>query len=523
MVLLTLLIGCAVFERAGLIEARPAIKPAGAVAADHPLASEAGARLLREGGNAVDAAIAAALSSGVVQPSGSGLGGGGFAVVAGPAGALALDFREVAPAAATRDMFAGGASSVLGGLAVAVPSEALGLADLHRRLGRLPLRDVAAPAIEQAENGFDTGPHLAAALLSAPAMRALFESRNRRPNLAKTLHAWAATGGETFRHGWVAQDLVAATRAAGGVLSLEDLQAYTVKERVPLRGTYAGWTILTMPPPSSGGVALLQMLGATDRLTDAHCQVEATKHAMADRASYGGDPDFVPVDTAALLSPARIGAIRADCGARTFPPEHYAAPTSAPSDAGTLHISAMDGEGMAVALTTTINTSFGSRVIAPMSGVLLNNEMDDFAARVGEPNTYGLVQGEANAVGPGRRPLSSMTPTVVLDASGRAAAAIGASGGPAIITATYQVLRSILDDATDPLAAVSALRWHHQWLPDTLVAEPALSTRAGLEAHGHAITERSMPSAVQVVLRRDGRFEAASDPRKHGAAAVVDQ
>jgi gamma-glutamyltranspeptidase/glutathione hydrolase len=510
---LILLLGCAA----------DAARPQGAVAADHVLASRAGADVLRAGGNAVDAAIAAALSAGVVQPSGSGLGGGGFAVVVEPDGtATTLDFREVAPAAATREMFQGGTSSQIGGLAVAVPAEALGLTVLHRRYGHVALKKIAAPAIEQAKRGFETGPHLAESLLTMPDMSGkLFAPGNRRPALAKALEALVATDGEAFRTGWVAQDLVDATDAAGGVLTMDDLARYTVVERPPLTGRYDGRTIVTMPPPSSGGIALLQMLGATEGRHDVHCAVEAAKHAMADRAAYGGDPAFVPVDVAALLAPARIAGFAADCGPTTFPPEHYAPPAAPPDDHGTLHISVIDGSGMAVALTTTINTSFGSTVVAPKSGILLNDEMDDFAARPGVPNAYGLVQGEANAVAPGKRPLSSMTPTVVLDAAGHAELVVGGSGGPTIITATYQVLRGILDDGRSPAAAVAAPRWHHQWLPDLVAIEPGSPDIPTLRAFGHVLKEMPAFSAVQVVERTPAGFTAASDPRKHGEAVVL--
>ncbi|MDP2306344.1 MAG: gamma-glutamyltransferase [Pseudomonadota bacterium] len=515
---LILLVACATAP-----ETAPTSPVSGAVAADHPLASRAGADVLRAGGNAVDAAIAAALSSGVVQPTGSGLGGGGFAVVVTPDGtATTFDFREVAPAAATRDMFlAQGASSTIGGLAVAVPAEGIGLAKLHERFGKAPMGSIAAPAIEQASKGFETGPHLAEALLQAPDMAALFAPGNVRAGLAEALRAWVTTRGEAFRTGWVAEDMVDAARAAGGVLTLADMAAYAVIEREPLRGTYGGRAVITMPPPSSGGVALLQMLGATAGVADPHCAVEAAKHAMADRAAYGGDPSFVPVDVSRLLSSERIGAIRADCGPATFPPEHYAPPVASVKDAGTLHISVIDGSGMAVALTTTINTSFGSKVVAPRSGIVLNNEMDDFAARPGTPNAFGLIQGEANAVEPGKRPLSSMTPTVVLGADGRPELAVGGSGGPTIITATYQVIRGVLDEGRSAQAAVDALRWHHQWQPNVLFIEPGHADMAGFEAHGHVLKEAKAFSAVQAVRRTAAGFEAASDPRKHGAPVVL--
>lgn len=524
--MLLLLLACAPHPRVNDRDPHPvrfdgSLPVAGAVAADQPLASEAGAEVLRAGGNAVDAAIAAALASGVVQPSGSGLGGGGFAVVVPPQGeAMALDFREVAPAAASMEQYAAGASSTLGGAAVAVPTQAIGLVDLHKRYGRASLTTIAAPAIRLAEAGFPTGTWLASSLLTSPEMSALFLADNRQPRLAEALRAWATTEGEAMRTGWVAEDFVETVRRNGGVLTMADLAAYKVEPRTPLRGTFAGHDILTMPPPSSGGIALLQMAGAVTPGTSLHCEVEAAKHAMADRASQGGDPSFTPVPVAALLAPARLAAVRADCGERTFPPEHYARPVAPPEDHGTLHISAMDAEGWAIALTTTINTSFGSKLISARSGIVLNNEMDDFATRLGEPNAFGLVQGAQNAVQPGKRPLSSMTPTVVLDGQGRAELVVGASGGPFIITGTWQVLRSMLVKGTPAREAVAAPRWHHQWLPDAVLSETAFAGNDALRAAGHDVRIVGTPfSAVQAVRRTDAGFEAGSDPRKGGAPA----
>ncbi len=538
--LATLLVACSSTEAgpsatpAGATAPVAAPRPAlghGAVAADHPLASEAGAAMLRLGGNAVDAAVAAALSSGVVQPSGSGLGGGGFALVVQKDGtAVFLDFRETAPAAATHDMFVSdGTSSQEGGLAVATPSEALGLAELEKRYGRLTPAQVAAPAIAQARDGYLRGTHLSESLHSKPKMNALFETSDgqtlRRPLLAKALSAWADTGGRAFRDGWVAQDFVDADKAAGGILTMADLAAYTVKDRVPLVGSWHGYTVVTAPPPSSGGIAVLQMLEATDGVDGLQCRIEAAKHAMANRAVFGGDPDFIAnlsATAASLVSPAAIAAIKQDCGPKTYNADHYGS-VSAPTDHGTLHISVMDSDGMAVALTTTINTTFGSQLIAPKSGIVLNDEMDDFTTRPGKPNAYGLIQGENNAVGPGRRPLSSMSPTVLLGPDKRPVMAVGASGGPFIITATYQTIENVLLNGLSATAALDAPRWHHQWLPDLVTLEPNDPRAAELTAAGHQLKTLDKPScAVQVVHRlADGSFEAASDPRKGGQAVVV--
>ncbi len=494
---------------------------AGAVAADQPLASEAGAEVLRAGGNAVDAAIAAALASGVVQPSGSGLGGGGFAIVVPPRGeAMAFDFREVAPAAARMEDYAEGASSTLGGKAVAVPSQGIGLADLHTRFGRAALATIAAPAIRLAEEGFPAGPWLTSSLAAAPEMSALLLADNRQPRQAEALRAWASTGGEAMRSGWVAEDFVDTVTRNGGTLTLADLSAYRVEPRTPLRGEFAGRTVLTMPPPSSGGIALLQLAAALGADTSLHCEVEATKHAMADRAAWGGDPAFTPVPVASLLSPGRAAAVRADCAERPFPPEHYSRAAPPPDDQGTLHISVMDAEGWAVALTTTINTSFGSKLISSRSGIVLNNEMDDFATRLGQPNAFGLIQGAQNAVQPGKRPLSSMTPTVVLDADGRPELVVGGSGGPFIITGTWQVMRSMLVAGVPAGAAVAAPRWHHQWQPDAVLSEAGFAGNDGLRAAGHDVRIVHSPfSAIQAVRRTAAGFEAGSDPRKGGLPA----
>ena len=517
-----MVVGCPARRDAGNGDGVAAATPVrGAVAADHALASEAGARVLRAGGNAVDAAIAAVLASGVVQPSGSGLGGGGFALVVPPEGeANVVDFREVAPALANMESFAGGASSTIGGLAVAVPSEGIGLAELHRMYGRVSLTTIAAPAIELASTGFATGEHLEKSLDEAPDMRVLFLTGNRRPALAEALRAWAETGGEAFRTGWVAQDFVDTVSAHGGALTMVDFSAYKVMLRAPISGNFAGRRVLTMPPPSSGGIALLQMLGATGPATSVHCQVEAAKHAMADRSAFGGDPDFVRVDVPMLLAPVRMASFAADCGPQTFSPEHYAPAPVLPDDHGTLHVSVMDSQGWAVALTTTINTSFGSHLVAPRSGIVLNNEIDDFATRLGQPNAFGLVQGAQNSVQPGKRPLSSMTPTVVLGLDGRPELVVGASGGPFIITATYQVVRGVIAEGLGVAEAVAAPRWHHQWQPNAVMAEAGVPGLEPLRASGHDVRIVEKPfCAVQAVGRTGDVFAAASDPRKGGEPA----
>ncbi len=519
------------------------------VVADHRLASRAGAEVLARGGNAVDAAVAAALSAGVVQPAGSGLGGGGFAVVHLPgAPDTTLDFREVAPASASADMYRsadGGVdpmASTDGPRAVAVPGEPRGLAELVRRFGRLSLAEVAAPAVQQAREGFEVEPHLAGALartsygevkalLSVGGRPATVGDRLARTSLAQTLARWARTGGEALNTGSGAGAIARVSQ-----VTEEDLRAYRPKDRQPLVGHFRGRTVITMAPPSSGGVALLQMLAVLDGFElealghnsseHLHLLAEVMKHVYADRAHFLGDPDFVEVPTARLLAEERRDAIRrAFWPGRTFEPEHYGSRIAPPRDAGTQHISVVDARGGAVALTTTINTSFGAGVVVPELGVVLNDEMDDFSAAPGVPNAYGLVGNEANAIAPGKRPLSSMTPTIVLDEQGQVELVVGASGGSTIISATTQVLLDVLVWDMDPQEAVAAPRMHHQWIPDILRVEPGIPADVirNLEARGHVVEVGEAISSVQVVARRAGALEGGADPRKGGWPAAPPQ
>ncbi len=526
----------------------PELGRRGLVASDHLLASQAGAEILRRGGNAVDAAAATALAAGVVQPSASGIGGGGFALIVQPDGSdEILDFREVAPAAATQDMFlkvSHPKASTKGGMAVAVPGEPAGLEALVRRWGRLPLKVVVEPAARLAAEGFEVGDHLARSLAEkgeegATLAQGLFGApvpgrgdRVRRLKLAATLRAYGKSGAAAF-HGAIGEDLAGVVRAQGGLLTVDDLRNYTPRDREPVLGSFHGWKIAAMPPPSSGGAVLLQVLSVLEGYHLAslghnsadllHLYAEAMKHAYADRARLMGDPDRVTVPLSLLLSPERALEIRrAIIPGRTFAPEYYGTSAPLPPDAGTQHISVLDGEGRAVALTTTVNTSFGSEVIGPSSGVLLNNEMDDFATRPGEPNAFGLQGGAANAVAPGMRPLSSMSPTVLVSPQGERIV-IGASGGPFIISSVAQVVVNLLVFEMDPSEAVAAPRMHHQWQPDLLFLDDGVSadTQRALEARGHKTKRMSFFSAVQVVRGAPGAAAiGASDPRKGGWPAA---
>ncbi len=514
---------------------------------------------MRAGGNAVDAAAAASLVIGVVNPSSAGLGGGGFMVIysSADARAHAIDYREQAPAAAGRDMYLHNGrldttASRRGGLAVAVPGEAAGLALAVERFGSLPLSKVAAPAIRLAAEGFPIGEHLASQITALrreleaqPELAGVFldpEGRPleagtivRRPHLAATLRRFADEGAAPFYRGDIATETAAAVRAAGGVLAASDLAAYRPVERLPVVVDYHRWRVIGMPPPSSGGGVLGEALGilAAYRLADfehnsatyLHLLAETLKAVFADRARYYGDADFVRVPLGRLLSPAHAAELRARLqAARALPSTAYG-PTMPPDDAGTSHISVIDGRGNAVACTTSVNTAFGSLVVVPDRGVILNNTMDDFSLRPGVPNVYGLVGSEANAIAAGKRPLSSMSPTIVLDGA-TPRLVVGASGGPRIISATLQVVLDVLDFGFDVERAVAAPRIHHQWLPDRLGVEPDIAdgVRASLARRGHRITRLVHGAAVQAVemLRtKEGRVvRAASDPRKGGVAAA---
>lgn len=534
----------------------------GAVATDHPLASAAGVEILRRGGNAVDAACAAAFALGVVNPAGSGIGGGGFMLVhlAGRASPVVIDFRETAPRAAGPRMFSSASlplhASSEGGLAVAVPGEVRGCTEAIRRFGKLPLARVLQPAIRLARRGFPLGSHLLRAirfkerkLLARPDLARMFlpqgklprlGQRLKRPRLARTLEMVARRGADAFYRGWIAKDIVQAVRAAGGVLTLEDLAGYRAKDRAPLSTRYRGYDVFGMPPPSSGGVVIIGALNVLGRYKARghnssrylHLMTETLKHSFADRARLLGDSDFVSVPLKRLLSAEYAADIARRIGKRTLPSKSYGSgPPKAPSkDSGTSHLSVIDAAGNAVALTTTVNTLFGSLVVGKRSGVILNNQMDDFATQPNKPNRFGLVQGERNAVAAGKRPLSSMSPTLVLK-KGKVVLALGGSGGPSIITATLQVLRNVLDFRLELRDAVSRSRIHHQWLPDKLYVESDLpeDVRANLRRYGHRVARvgegRGIATvlrftAVQAVSRRGKRLEAASDPRKHGEAAA---
>ncbi|MBK9031602.1 MAG: gamma-glutamyltransferase [Myxococcales bacterium] len=539
----------------------PLTSRTGAVAADDPTASAVGAAVLGDGGNAMDAAVATVLALGVVNPTSSGIGGGGFAIVydAASGQTVALDFREVAPAALdpgdfVRDGAIDPNLARRGGLAVGVPGEVAGLALMSQRFGRLSWRRVVAPSVRLARDGYATSWFFAQAaarvapdLPDEPAylpLRALLTEDGAprrwgqpmaRPALAATLAA-LATDPRALAVGPIADDIVATAAAAGGVLTAADLADYVVAERAPLRGSWHGLELATMPIPSSGGAVLLEALALLDRAkvdlprlgpgssAALHLIAEAAKHGFADRARALGDTDAGRAAAAAMLEPKRLDAL-----ARTLAPDHTLpsarygepAPVVTHGPGGTSHVCVIDRDGNAVSLTTTVNGYYGSKLVTA-GGVVLNNQMDDFALAADTSNMFGLRQGAENLVGPGKRPLSSMTPVLVFE-GGKVVGCVGGSGGPRIISNVLQVLLGMFAFDLDPRAAVGAPRVHHQWLPDVLTVEADLpaDVRDGLTARGHTVVISPSPTAVQVLrVRPDGVIEAASDPRKNGAPAA---
>ena len=535
----------------------------GAVASADPLATAVGLDILRAGGNAVDAAVATALALAVVYPEAGNLGGGGFAVLRVGGELAALDFRETAPAGARRDMYLDAAgkpvenASLVGALAAGVPGSPAGLYELHRRYGKLPWGRVVYPAQRLAAQGFRVSRYLHDVLDSEENRKLLlrFPETSRRwlpdgkppevgsilrlPDLAATLDRYAARGPEAIATGAVAAAVEKASREHGGLLTAADLAAYRPVWRTPLTFEAFGWKLASMPLPSSGGVILGQALGILERrewgklprfgADRDHLLAEALRRSFADRFLLG-DPATTRATEAQLLAPDWLARRSEQIDPQHATPSAQVEPwpgaarTEAPAAGGeTTHLSVVDRDGNLVALTTTLNGLFGCGVWVPGAGFFLNNEMDDFATAPGKPNLFGLVQGEANAVAPGKRMLSSMNPVIAW--KGQEAYALGGRGGSRIPTHTLQVLLNLLVDGDSLQAALDRPRLHHQWLPDRLEAEPdALSpeTRAELERRGHAIQISRTTAKIHAVhLLPDGRVEAASDSRGSGVGGVV--
>lgn len=541
---------------------RPAVTAEEAmVVSPEPRATAIGVEVLRRGGNAVDAAVAVCFALAVTYPRAGNLGGGGFLLYRENGQTHhGLDFRETAPAALDPASFLDERGrpipglSVDGGMAVGVPGSVAGLFEAHRRWGSRPWAALIRPAQRLAREGFVVDAALAEALtledtarLAAnPDARAIFYKQDRplregerlvQRDLAASLARIARRGPEGFYRGPVARAIVAAVVDTGGVVTEQDLAGYRPVMRRPVSGRYRGYRVVSFPPPSSGGVALLQILGMLEGFDVAragpassesiHLIAEVCRRVFADRSRWLGDPDHHDNPVERLLSPEYLGSRAADIRLETATPSASVRPGMAlPKSRGeTLHVSIADAAGHAVALTTTLNLSFGSGIVAPGTGILLNNEMDDFALAPGVPNSFGLLGGEANAVASGKRPLSSMTPTVVEFSGGgpRPALVLGSPGGSAIITSVAQVIVNVIDHGMPLQEAVDAPRFHHQWLPDRIVFEarglPA-DVRRNLEARGHELkSEERIGNVNALGVDERGRWIGAADPRRGGLAA----
>jgi len=538
------LLACAVAASSALIaqQTAPAVLPYrgeqpvharhGMVVSVHHLAADAGLRILEEGGNAIDAAVATGFALAVVHPAAGNLGGGGFMLIRDHSGkTIFLDYREKAPLAATQNMYLDANGnvipdlSVLGVRSIATPGSVAGLVYAERKYGRLGLKRVMAPAIRLARAGFQLTPQEATELSDPdlarfPASSHIFQRDGRffkageifrQPLLAATLERIAADP-DDFYHGAMAHQLIADLDKGGALLTLDDLAQYNVVEREPIVGTFHNFTLISAPPPSSGGIVLISALNILESypllsLGDRspawiHLATEAWRRAYMDRADYLGDPDYNTIPVAALTAKNYAAAWResilpdrASQSATLTRPTGFAPP--APTTAGerraespdTTHYSVVDKEGNAVAVTTTLNDSFGSHVASASLGFLLNDEMDDFAAKPGTPNMFGLVQGPANAIAPGKRPLSSMTPTIILE-DGHLRYVLGSPGGGRIISTVGNIFLSASEGGLNIQEAVDAPRFHHQYLPDILYLEPGFSpdTIAALRAMGYTVT-----------------------------------
>ena len=553
----------------------PTISTGGMVASEHRLASEVGARILQQGGNATDAAVAVGFALAVVLPNAGNLGGGGFMLVrdATKGSTVALDFRETAPASAQPSLFLDANGQVIPGkstrtpYAVGVPGSVAGFVQAARDYGSLPLSQLVAPAIGLAENGFTVSAVLEEQLRSHRAQlirwegtREIFFKRKAgapecllqhcphdvletyargdrliQKDLANTLRLIAQAGANGFYTGPIAQQIVAELASAGAPspLTLQDLSLYRVAVRQPIQGTYRGHQILSMPAPSSGGVHMIQMLNLLERYPLAefgansartiHLLAESARLAYADRSEFLGDPDFVKVPQRGLSAKRYADQLAAGINVERATPSKSVRPGQPlPFESDqTTHFSVIDRAGNVVSCTYTLNLNFGSGIVARGTGVLLNNEMDDFVAKPGVPNSFGLLGGDANAVEAGKRPLSSMTPVIVLK-DGKAWLATGSTGGSRIITTVLQNLVNIIDFNMNIAQAISTPRTHHQWMPDYLRIERGISpdTISLLKQMGHDVRIMPAMGRAQTVQHTQGRFFGASDPRNPDGAAI---
>ncbi len=533
----------------------------GMVVSDSKIASDVGAKILDQGGNAVDAAIATGFALAVTHPEAGNIGGGGFMVVRMANGEkLAIDFREMAPAAASRDMYLDENGDVVprrstvGRLAAGVPGAVAGYWEAHKKYGTMEWSDLLEPAVRLAAEGYVLTENRARIYRNRQSsfrqFPETFRTFNRSGNpykegdvfvqadLAKTLERIRDNGRDGFYAGETARLLEADAKKNGGLFTEEDLANYKAVLREPLVGSYRGHEVISMPPPSSGGIALLQMLGMLERFDLSefepesapyiHLVVETMKRAFADRAEHLGDPDFSPVPVKSLLNGSYLaGLARGINPDKATPSSEISALKVSPQEGeNTTHYSVVDQDGNAVSTTTTLNTSFGALVIPEGLGFFLNNEMDDFTSKPGVPNTYGLIQGEANSIAPGKRPLSSMTPTIVVK-DGQTLLVTGSPGGPTIINTVMHSILNVVDHRMTVQQAVSVPRFHHQWLPDRIRWERfgiSLETRTRLQELGHALEDnpRQMGSCHAILIEAaTGKRRAGVDPRLRDSGAAA--
>ncbi|MEM6161202.1 gamma-glutamyltransferase [Erwinia sp. P6884] len=561
----SLLIGLFLWQGVGMVSAAPPVsygveadtfhpvkEQHGMVASVDALATRVGVDILKQGGNAVDAAVAVGYALAVTHPQAGNLGGGGFMMIRTASGrTTAIDFREMAPMKASRDMFldaqgnADSKKSLTSHLATGVPGTVAGLAMANRQYGTLPLSRLIEPAIKLASDGIEVNQALAddlnvygkEVLLTHPNSKTIFFKQDGTPyqkgeklvqrNLAHSLTLIASQGPDAFYKGEIADEIDKEMAAHGGLIRKADLANYKAVERKPVSGTYRGYEVFSMPPPSSGGIHIVQILNILENFdlakmgfgsADAiQTMAEAEKYAYADRSEYLGDPDFVRVPWQALTSKAYAKTLAQNIDLNKARPSTEIKPGElAPYESNqTTHYSVVDKQGNAVAVTYTLNTNFGSGIVAGNSGILMNNEMDDFSAKPGTPNVYGLIGGEANAVAPYKRPLSSMSPTIVAK-EGKTWLVTGSPGGSRIITTVLQMVVNSIDFGMNVAEATSAPRFHHQWLPDELRVEKGFSpdTLKLLAAKGqHVKVQPAMGSTQSIMLGPDGALYGASDPR----------
>ncbi|MBI2407314.1 MAG: gamma-glutamyltransferase [Gemmatimonadetes bacterium] len=542
-------IGTYLGGEAKLVAAEPVFAEHGMVASNSALASAAGAEIMQQGGNAVDAAVATGFALAVTYPFAGNIGGGGFMNIAMADGRTAvIDYREIAPLAATRDMYVDPATgkltnkSVVGHLASGVPGAVAGMTEALAKYGSLPLAKVMAPAIRLAREGFVVDSALARSLrgnriVPQFAGKTLFYpngeplaagTRLVQAELARTLETIAAKGAAGFYTGEVADALVAKMQRGGGIITHEDLKRYKAEWRTPIRSTYRGYTLLTMPPASSGGITMTETMNILEQFAPlprfgstgyTHLLTEAFRRAFIDRNEKLGDPAFVKVPLDQLTSKTYAKSLAAGID-RTHATKTPAFKVAAEPE-HTTHYSVADAKGNVVSTTTTLNGGYGSGVWIPRAGFFMNNEMDDFAAQPGTPNMFGLVQGEANAIVPGKRMLSAMAPTIVLDSEGKVLLVVGAAGGPRIITTTTEVVLNVIEHRMSLADAMRAPRLHHQSLPDTLRYEDGAFSDAvadSLRAMGHSLQRTGGLANANGIMRVNGGWIGVREPRSSGGA-----